>query len=80
MTVLERQGMPAVWRGSIAEALAVIELLDARITPIDHELRPLARADARVILLDTIPGIGGCSGSRSHRRLATSRASAHRAS
>jgi len=58
MTLLERQGMPAVCRRSIAEALEVIELLDARITPLDHELRPLARADARVVLLDTIPGIG----------------------
>ena len=62
MTLLERQGMPAVWRRSIAEALDVIDLLDARITPIDHELRPLARADARVILLDTIPGIGDLLG------------------
>src|SRR4051794_7832113 len=58
MTVLEQRGMPEVWRRSISEALAVIELLDARVTPIDHELRPLARADARVVLLDTIPGIG----------------------
>jgi transposase len=40
----------------------VIELLDARITPIDHELRPLARGDARVALLDTIPGIGDLLG------------------
>ena len=62
MTLLERQGMPAVWRRSIAEALDVIDLLDARITPIDHELRPLARADPRVILLDTIPGIGDLLG------------------
>ena len=62
MTLLERQGMPSVWRRSIAEALDVIELLDARITPIDHELRPLARADARVVLLDTIPGIGDLLG------------------
>ncbi len=54
--------MPAVWRRSIAEALDVIELLDARITAIDHELRPLARADARVVLLDTIPGIGDLLG------------------
>src|SRR4051794_16718897 len=60
--VLERQGMPAVWRRSIAEALEVIDVLDARITPIEHELRPLARADARVILLDTIPGIGDLLG------------------
>ena len=62
MTLLEQQGMPAVWRRSIAEALDVIDLLDARITPIDHELRPLARADARVVLLDTIPGIGDLLG------------------
>src|SRR5918999_3461201 len=62
MTLLEQQGMPAVWRRSIAEALDVIELLDARITPIDHELGPLARADARVVLLDTIPGIGDLLG------------------
>ena len=62
MTLLEQHGMPAVWRRSIAEALDVIELLDARITPIDHELRPLARADARVVLLDTIPGIGDLLG------------------
>jgi transposase len=58
MTLLAHQGMRAVWRRSIAEALDVIDLLDARITPIDDELRPLARADARVVLLDTIPGIG----------------------
>jgi transposase len=62
MTLLAQQGMPAVWRRSIAEALDVIDLLDARITPIDDELRPLARADARVMLLDTIPGIGDLLG------------------
>src|SRR5918999_693048 len=62
MTLLERQGMPAVWRRSIAEALDVIDLLDARLAPIDQELRPLARADTRVVLLDTIPGIGDLLG------------------
>ena len=36
----------------------MIDLLDARLAPLDHELRPLARADARVVLLDTIPGVG----------------------
>jgi transposase len=58
MALLEQRGVPEVWRRSIAEALAVIDLLDERITPIDQELGPLARADARVILLDTIPGVG----------------------
>ena len=62
MTVLEGQGMPTVWRRSIAEALEVIDLLDARITPIDQELRPLARGDARVLLLETIPGVGDLLG------------------
>ena len=48
MTLLEQRGVPPVWRRSIAEALAVIELLDARIGPIDAEARPArARRHAR---------------------------------
>ena len=47
MGLLEQRGVPEVWRRSIAEALAVIDLLDERITPIDQELGPLARADDR---------------------------------
>jgi transposase len=58
MQLLESRGMPAVWRRSIAEALAVIDLLDGRIAPLEAELGPLARADPRVLLLTTIPGIG----------------------
>jgi len=58
MALLEARGVPAVWRRSIAEALAVIDLLDARIAPLDRELRPLAVADQRVVLLETIPGVG----------------------
>jgi transposase len=50
--------VPQVWRRSIAEALAVIERLDARIAALDAELGPLARADARVRRLDTILGVG----------------------
>jgi hypothetical protein len=62
MELLDRRGVPEVWRRSIAEALAVIDLLDARITPIEQELGPLASADARVGLLDTIPGVGALLG------------------
>jgi transposase len=58
MELLESRGMPAVWRRSIAEALAVIDLLDGRIAPLEAELGPLARADPRVLLLTTIPGVG----------------------
>ena len=50
--------MDGVWRRSVGEALAVIDLLDERIAPLDAELLSLARADRRVELLDTIPGIG----------------------
>jgi transposase len=56
--LLERHGMPAVWRDSIAEALAVIDMLDERIAPLERELWPLARADWRALLLQTIPGVG----------------------
>jgi transposase len=55
---LAEHGMPEVWRRSVAEALEVIALLDERLKPIEEELRPLARADPRVQLLRTIPGIG----------------------
>lgn len=62
IALLESRGMPSAWRDSIAEALAVIDLLDARIAPINRELRPLAAADPRVLLLVTIPGVGNLLG------------------
>src|SRR5438874_8840229 len=55
--LLERAGMPAVWRRSVSECLAVIDFLDARIEPLDQELKPFAHADPRAVLLDTIPGV-----------------------
>jgi transposase len=58
MELLAERGVPEFWRRSIAEALAVIDLLDARVAPLERELGPLARADRRACLLDTIPGIG----------------------
>jgi transposase len=58
LALLESRGVPEVWRRSIVEALAVIDWLDRRLAPLERELLPLARADARVVLLQTIPGIG----------------------
>ncbi len=49
--------MPEVWRRSVSECLTLIEFLDERIAPLDAELRPLAHADPRAVLLDTIPGV-----------------------
>jgi transposase len=62
MELLAARGVEETWRRSIAEALAVIDLLDARIAPLDAELRPLAAADPRVLLLRTIPGLGDLLG------------------
>jgi transposase len=58
LTLLERAGMPAVWRRSVGECLALIDFLDARLEPLDRELKPFAHADPRALLLDTIPGVG----------------------
>jgi transposase len=55
-------GVPEVWRRSIAEAVGIVRELDERLIPIEQELRPLARADPRVALLVTIPGIGDLLG------------------
>src|SRR5215218_2451908 len=62
MELLEGRGMPEVWHCSVAEALAVIDLLDERLAPLGRELRPLAKADSRVARLETIPGIGSLLG------------------
>src|SRR5919197_514876 len=45
------------WRCSVSECLAVIDFLDARLEPLDRELKPFAHADPRAALLDTIPGV-----------------------
>jgi transposase len=58
LALLERAGMPAVWRRSVGECLSVIDFLDARLEPLDRELEPFAHADPRAALLDTIPGVG----------------------
>jgi transposase len=58
LELLEQHGMLAVWRRSVAEAVAVVDLLDRRLQALDRELEPLARSDPRVVWLETIPGIG----------------------
>ena len=62
MELLAERGVDATWRRSVAEALAVIELLDERIAPLERELRQAARDDQRVVLLETIPGVGDLLG------------------
>jgi transposase len=58
MELLADRGVEETWRRSISEALAVIDLLDERLAPLERELRQAAKADARVVLLKTIPGVG----------------------
>jgi transposase len=54
---LAEEGVPAVWRQSIATLLDLINGLDAQIAPLEKELRAHARQDPRVKLLMTIPGV-----------------------
>ena len=58
LELLERRGVPAVWRDSIAHHLDQIDEIQRRLAPIDCELRPIADADPRARLLQTIPGVG----------------------
>jgi transposase len=62
LELLAQSGMPAVWQRSLEQALAVIELLEARIAPLEQELAPLARAHPDVALLVTIPGVADLLG------------------
>jgi transposase len=57
LALLERAGVPEVWRRSVSECLELVDFLDARIAPLDAELKPFAKADPRAVLLDTIPGV-----------------------
>jgi transposase len=54
---LADHGVPATWRQSVCVLIEVIDDLDRQLDPIERELRPLARADARVELLMTISGV-----------------------
>jgi hypothetical protein len=74
MELLADRGVDATWRRSIAEALAVIELLDERIAPLERELRQAARDDQRVVL----PGGRRPRSLRESRPARRRRRSAHR--
>ncbi len=50
LSLLERAGVPEVWRRSVGECLALIDFLDARIAPLDTELKPFAQADPRAAM------------------------------
>ena len=54
---LAQHGVPPIWQQSINTLLGVIDDLDRQIAPLEQELRPHARADERVKLLMTIPGV-----------------------
>jgi transposase len=54
---LAAHGVPGVWLQSITTLLAVIDDLDGRLDVLERELRPVARADERVKLLMSIPGV-----------------------
>jgi transposase len=62
LQLLADRGVDQTWRRSIAEAIAVIDLLDERLAPLEQELRQTAKADPRVVLLKTIPGVGDLLG------------------
>ena len=62
MELLAERGVEQTWRRSIAEALAVIDLLDERVAPLERGLRQAARDDERVVLLKTIPGVADLLG------------------
>ncbi len=54
---LAERGVPDVWRASISEAIAVTDVLDSQLLPIDTELTRLAGGDERAVLLRTIPKV-----------------------
>ena len=59
MELLERRGVPAVWRDSIAELLELVDEMDRRIDPDRPRARPdRARRTSGRSCLATIPGVG----------------------
>jgi transposase len=55
---LSEVGMTELWRGELYEELQQLELLQARLATVEEKLNALGKADARVQLLRTTPGVG----------------------
>jgi transposase len=55
---LSEVGMTELWRGELYEELQQLELLQGRIVTVEEKLNALGKADARVQLLRTTPGVG----------------------
>lgn len=55
---LSEVGPAELWRGELHEELQQLELLQARLATVEEKLNAMGRADARVQLLRTTPGVG----------------------
>src|SRR5215510_6716239 len=55
---LSEVGMAELWRGELYEELQQLELLQVRLATVQEKLNSLGKADARVQLLQTTPGVG----------------------
>ncbi|HEV8167792.1 MAG TPA: IS110 family transposase, partial [Pyrinomonadaceae bacterium] len=55
---LSEVGMAELWRGELYEELQQLELLQERLASVEEKLNAMGRADARVQLLRTTPGVG----------------------
>lgn len=55
---LSEVGSAELWRGELYEELQQLELLQARLATVEEKLNALGKADARVQLLRTAPGVG----------------------
>jgi len=55
---LSAVGLTELWRGELHEELQQLELLQARVATVEEKLNAIGKADARVQLLRTAPGVG----------------------
>jgi transposase len=58
---LDECGPAEFWRGELAVELADLERLAGGLEVVEHKLEAIAKEDARVQLLRTIPGVGRCT-------------------